>query len=385
MKKQLLLVLVLFSSSLIYSQCNIFYPIISPDGNYIYFSSDVIGGDYQIFKANATDFSDPIQLTNISGVNNLYPSVSPDGALIAFQSGNYGASAEIYIMNNDGTNLQQLTSNSVHDGYPNFSPDGTTIIFEAWDTSQYPEIFTMNIDGSARSQLTNLGGADWQSAPIYNPDGTKIYLSKAYNADSHYVMMDLDGTNWVNITEPNSFGDMDWGLHFNSSGDKIVFHTSNWVGYNNGSDIVVADANGANWVKLTNSTYAKYFGLPFLHPTNNKIYYSYYWASGTGTWSIYTMDLDGNNQTEFSSCVGLAIHEESIQEQFLIYPNPTKENLRITIDVDFTIELYDTSGRIVLKSSDKHTSIAHLPSGLFMAVVKNTDNKILGYQKIIKK
>lgn len=45
-------------------------------------------------------------------------------------------------MNNDGTNLTQLTDNSVYDGYPNFSPDGNKIVFDAWDTSNYPEIFT---------------------------------------------------------------------------------------------------------------------------------------------------------------------------------------------------------------------------------------------------
>ncbi|MBW6460266.1 MAG: hypothetical protein K0B08_06790 [Bacteroidales bacterium] len=110
------------------------------------------------------------------------------------------------MMNNDGTNLVQLTNNNVHDGFPNFSPDGNKIIFEAWDDSNYPEVFTMNIDGSGRTQITNVPGAYWQSAPCYNPSGTKIYFSAGFNADNHYVMMDLDGTNWVNITEPNTFG-----------------------------------------------------------------------------------------------------------------------------------------------------------------------------------
>ncbi len=384
MKKQVLLLAILFLTTSIFSQCNIHRPIISSDGNYIYFSSDKNGGNYQIYRASASDFTNSMQLTNISGVNNYYPSVSPDGSLIVFQSGNMSANSEIYIMNNDGSNLQQLTSNSVHDGRPNFSPDGTKIVFEAWDTSQYPEIFTMNIDGTVRTQLTNVGGADWQSAPIYNTDGSKIYFSKSFNADGHYVMMDLDGSNWVDITEPNSFGYSEGGLHFNATGDKIVFYTTEWVGYNNGSDVVIADADGSNWVKLSNSTAAEYYYLPCFHPTNSKIYYNYYWASGTAEYSIYTMDLDGDNKFEFSNCEGLDLNEYLVKEKFIIYPNPSKDEMIISINSDFSIELYDLSGSLVLFSCQKQTSISNLPTGLYMAVIKDKNNKVLGYQKIVK-
>ena len=384
MKKQFFFLFFLFSFSTIYSQCNIYFPIISSDGNYIYFSSDANGGNYQIYRANASDFTNATKLTDISGVDNYYPAVSPDGSLVVFQSGQYGAAAEIYIMNSDGSNLQQLTSNSVHDGYPNFSPDGTKIVFEAWDTSNYPEIFTMNIDGTDRTQLTNLGGADWQSAPIYSPDGSKIYFSKGFNADNYYVMMDLDGTNWVDITDPNTFGYSEWGLHFNSTGDNIIFLTTEWVGYNNGSDIVIADSDGSNWEKITSSTDAKYYYAPTFHPTNNKVYYCFYWASGSSTWSIHTMNLDGTNDIELSSCENLSINDLSEKEKFVIFPNPVRDNLMISIDDDFILELYDPSGRLLLESNKKQNSVSHLPSGLYIVLIKNTNNHILGNQKIIK-
>ncbi len=56
--------------------------------------------------------------------------------------------------------------------------------FEAWDGSNYPEIFTMDVNGSNRKQLTNQTGAFWNSGPIYNPSGTRMYFLKGFNADS---------------------------------------------------------------------------------------------------------------------------------------------------------------------------------------------------------
>ena len=169
-------------------------------------------------------------------------------------------------MNSDGKGQTQLTSNNVHDGYPNFSPDGQTIVFEAWDTDDYPEIFTMDVAGNNRTQLTNESGAYWQSAPIYNPSGTYIYFLKGYNADNHLARMDLDGSNQVDITSVNAFGISEGNMRFSPDGQKIIFITTEYVGYNNGSDIVIADTTGNNWNKITNSTGGAYYYWPVWHP-----------------------------------------------------------------------------------------------------------------------
>jgi len=386
MKKNLLFSLAMLMITGLFAQddCNNYWSFISPDGNYIYFSSDRLGENYEIYRVNIDGYSNPIRLTNSPGVNKLYPSVSPDDSLVAFQAGNYGSEAEIFIMNSDGTNLQQLTSNDVHDGYPNFSPDGTKIVFEAWDESPYPEVFTMNTDGTGRTQITDETGAYWQSAPIYNPAGTKIYFSAGFNADNYYVMMDLDGSNWVNITEPNEFGYSDWGLHFNAAGDKIVFYTYNWTGYNNGCDLVIADADGSNWNRLTNSTGLQYYSSPFFHPTNGKIYFTFYWPSGSGKNSLHTMNQDGTNDEQISTCFYVSVDEAPVTRKWTANPNPAKDFIHIAIENNYSYEIYDLTGHKVLASDVPEANIAHLPSGMYIAVIKNEKSLIQGRLKFMK-
>lgn len=372
------------SSIFAQSECNTYWSAISPDGNYIYLSSDRNGDSYEIFRVDSDGHSNAIQLTNSPGVNHTYPSISPDGSLIVFQAGDYNGAAEIFMMNSDGTNLQQLTSNSVYDGYPNFSPDGMKIVFDAWDDSPYPEVFTMNIDGTERTQLTNESGAFWQSAPIYNPSGTKIYFSAGFNADNYYVMMDLDGSNWVNITDPNDFGYSDWGLHFNASGDKIAFYTYHWTGYQNGCDLVIADEDGSNWNRITNSTDTKYYSSPFFHPTNNKIYYTFYWAGGIGKNTIHTMDLDGSNDVQVSDCFVMGIDDTPEKNKWMIYPNPAKDFMNINIENNFIVELYDITGHSVLVSNQQQTRISHLPSGVYLVVIRDENNLVSRPLKLLK-
>jgi len=377
--------LFIYNLAIAQDACNNYWSAISPDGNHIYFSSDRDGGKFEIYRVDIDGSSNPVRLTNDDTVDKLYPAISYDGSLIVFQYGNYGSTAEVYIMNNDGTNLTQLTDNGVYDGYPNFSPNGTKIVFDAWDNTDYPEIFTMNIDGTDRIQLTNETGAYWQSAPIYNPSGTKIIMSKGFNADNHFVQMDLDGSNRVDITPYNDpLSDMDSGLHFNADGSKIAFYTNEYAGgYNTGCDIVTADADGLNWIPLTHSTYKDCYAFPFFHPTNGKIYYSFN-PGGTGTWSIYKMDLDGSNPEKISTCTSVGIDENFDLSKKLIYPNPAKSTLNIDFEGEFSLEIYDLTARLVLKSKTKKTDISQLKQGIYMVSLKDSNERVIKVEKLVK-
>ena len=83
-------------------------------------------------------------------------------ARIAFGSDRDGNS-EIYVMDADGKNMRRLTNNRVDDGSPSWSPDGKRIVFSSqrdghvhpilgWPTS---EIYVMDVDGGNPQNLTN--------------------------------------------------------------------------------------------------------------------------------------------------------------------------------------------------------------------------------------
>jgi len=61
------------------------------------------------------------------------------------RSGNF----DLYLVNEDGTGLEQITSDPGFDGFPAFSPDGRKLI---WASSR----------GASRSGETNVFIADWK-------------------------------------------------------------------------------------------------------------------------------------------------------------------------------------------------------------------------------
>lgn len=340
---------ILFSGGL-FAQggCANLYPVVSPDGASLYFSSDRHGSNYEIYRSDLDGMTGLMQLTDSPG-DKFFPMLSPDGSKVVYQNGGYGPSAEVFIMNSDGSDNTQLTNNGIHDGNPSFSPDGGTIVFDAWDGSDYPEVFTMNLDGTGRTQITNQSGAYWQSAPKFSPAGDKIYFLAGFNADNHIVRMDLDGSNWVDITPPNNFGYAEAFITFNPAGDGLLFFSTEYQGYNNGGDLITTDLDGGNWERLTNSTPGEYFYSGWYHPTNGTIFYTYLPAGGGS--EIWRMEDDGSNMVSLNNCFNVGVSEVLDAAALGLYPNPAADLLTVdltTFDGAVRVEVLDVQGRVLL-------------------------------------
>jgi TolB protein len=97
------------------------YPVWSPDGKSIAFSSDV-SGNWGIWTMNA-DGSAATQLTTTPGKNQFAPSYSPDGKWIAYTS-NVSGNYDLWIMKSDGSAQTQLTSDKHTAANPCWGSDG---------------------------------------------------------------------------------------------------------------------------------------------------------------------------------------------------------------------------------------------------------------------
>ena len=91
--------------------------------------------------------------------------VMPDGRVIYTVAAS--GTSDLYVVNPDGTNLTQLTSDTALNGLPRVPADGRFIVFLSARTGS-PHLWRMNSDGTNVTQLTN-GMAEIN--PEVSPDG----------------------------------------------------------------------------------------------------------------------------------------------------------------------------------------------------------------------
>jgi Tol biopolymer transport system component len=175
-------------------------PSPSPDGKFLVFASPRTGnGD--IYRVNI-DGSNLERLTRDENYEGD-PVYSRDGRSIAFVR-EQGAIGHIWTMNADGTNPRQVTAEVWYDHWPSFSPDGTRIVFVRQldgikfrpGTSASAELFVMNSDGTLPVRLTDNAQPDW--TPCFSTDGKRIFYSVYSGSDSVWVMQ-ADGSTPVRL------------------------------------------------------------------------------------------------------------------------------------------------------------------------------------------
>ena len=221
---------------------------------------NILGGllNFEIYVMDA-DGGNPQNLTNDPNSDSA-PSWSPDGKRIVFASNRDGnrdgnrSNYEIYVMDADGNNQQRLTDNDFYDTHPSWSPDGKRIAFMSRRDGHFigefglsSEIYVMDADGKNTRRLTNNRKSD--SSPSWSPDGKWIaFTSDRKGDDVNYeiYVMAADGNNQQRLTE-NRVDDK--SPSWSSDGKRIVFSS-----YRDGNaEIYVMDNDGGNQQKLTNN------------------------------------------------------------------------------------------------------------------------------------
>ena len=249
---------------------------------------------------------------------------------IAFASARHGT-AQIYVMNPDGSNVTRLTHPPGVAWSPRFSPDGRRIVFFAHSArNAKTQIAMMSSDGSGETHLTDLpgyygeelgftragskiafvscdreisGSCETEGIYLMNTDGSnlthladlpphgffatirsdgrKIAFTR-FDHDMQISAMDMDGLNVVNLIERG------FTKAFSPEGGKIVFESLK------DNEIYVMNADGSNPSRLTNLP----GNSPAFSPDGRKIVFI---SPADGPHQIYIMDADGSNVTRLTA------------------------------------------------------------------------------------
>ena len=173
----------------------------SPDGKSIAYNEDTTNsGCYELFVMNA-DGTKPRQLTQ-DGDCNWAPSWTHDGSGLLFgttRDGNF----DIYTMRTDLSSQTRLTLDvGRNDAFPQLSPDGTRIAFTSWDPaldSTSAEVYVMNVDGTGRTRLTKNGFED--SYPAWSPDSKQLAFQSNRDGNFEIYTMNADGSGVTRLTK----------------------------------------------------------------------------------------------------------------------------------------------------------------------------------------
>jgi TolB protein len=134
----------------------------SPDGDYIYFTSDRSGGP-QVYRIRATGGS-PERVT-FEGSYNARPRLSPDGdklAMVHNDRGNY----RIAVMDLERRDLLVLSTGR-QDESPSFAPNSDILIY-ATRQGRNGVLETVSADGLIRLKMASRAGGDVRE-PVWSP------------------------------------------------------------------------------------------------------------------------------------------------------------------------------------------------------------------------
>jgi eukaryotic-like serine/threonine-protein kinase len=161
----------------------------------------------------------------------LGPTSTPLGGgygQIAFASDRNGL-PQIFVINSDGTNVQQVTNMIDGACQPDWSPDGLHIVYISPCSARQKDhpganLYVINVDGGGRVELPPMEGGAFD--PAWSPDGKRIAFASLQDGLSQIYALTLDGYAVTPLTAKSSNSLLpDWARQpaWSPDGKQIVY------------------------------------------------------------------------------------------------------------------------------------------------------------------
>jgi TolB protein len=204
---------------------------------------------------------------------------------IAFVSKRTG-NKEIYLMDYDGRNVQQVTKNKSINLNPDFFPNGREIIYTTYK-NRNPDLYRRELTTGAEAKVSTQRGLNITAAVA--PSGDRIALAMSKDGHSQIYLITPQGKQVARLTNSNA---LEVSPTWSPDGKRIAF-VSDRLGK---PQIFVMDADGATVRRLTTS--GSYNVEPRWSPKGDKIAYC---RQTGGGFQIFLTSPDGGDSSQITS------------------------------------------------------------------------------------
>ncbi len=258
-------------------------------GSRIYYVHRDEGDDHKEVWAMDYDGRNKEQITHYRNLC-LTPAVSPDGKLIAFTTFVEGLPS-IYIHSLEtGLRLPFYNQDASLNTTPSFSPNGRTILY-ASSVSGRSQIYEASLDGSNFRRISYSSAIDVH--PSINPKtGAQVVLVSDTSGIPQVYVMDTDGATRRRLS--GGGGDAVQPA-WDPTGQRVTF---TWTrGYEIGNyNIFLVDVATGQYTQLTHSSGRNEH--PYFSPSGTHIVFS---SDRLGTTQIWSMRADGTQLNQLTS------------------------------------------------------------------------------------
>jgi Tol biopolymer transport system component len=145
---------------------------------------------------------------------------SPDGTRVAFAAWKLSAAqgrtdSALFVVNENGTGLRQISPSGARAHNPSWSPDGQMIAFNS-EYPSGPQIYVVHPDRSGFSELTVPTDGSIGYAPTWSPDSsTLLFIRRDRSGQQDLWTVERDGSGLFRLTNtplPTGVTEHDWGM-----------------------------------------------------------------------------------------------------------------------------------------------------------------------------
>jgi TolB protein len=186
---------------------------------------------------------------------------------------------ELFVMDQDGSNIRKLTNDRSITLSPAWSPDSREIAVTSY-RDRNPDVVAVSLIGNGRRALSQQPGLN--SAPAWSPDGSRLALTLSKDGNPEIYTTSRNGTDLRRLTNHPS---IDTSPTWSPTGRQIAF-----VSDRSGSpQIYIMDAEGSNVRRLTYQ--GNYNDRPSWSPRGDRLAYI---AMEGSRFDVYVINVDGS-------------------------------------------------------------------------------------------